>query len=325
MKQLILKLLNQEYTYPSTRRALLSYSKKYPKYTPYKETIDIVMPTFNRLRETRRSIENIYKTTTVNFRLIIVDNNSNDDLKNYLKSILKSHKNITLIQLKENLGGAGSRLKALEQVKSEFVAFIDNDIYIMPGYLENLIETIRVSNFVGVQSKVVQPNGLIQINSPYYKIENDWIIFYDKDIEKLFDDKSTEVQEEVDWIPAGATIWRSEIFKSYQFDKGMGTSYEDNDLSYRLRKAGFRFSNCPSSICIHYSSNFAPDSTDAYIKQRFDKEKVLESARIFHRKHKLFFSYGEPEEYVKYLGLASTEAYKSSLSLELPPYYFNHP
>lgn len=313
IKNPILKLLNQEYTYPSTRRALLSYSKKYPKYTPYKETIDIVMPTFNRIRETRRSIENIYKTTTVNFRLIIVDNNSNDDLKNYLKSILKSHKNITLIQLKENLGGAGSRLKALEQVKSEFVAFLDNDIYIMPGYLENLIETIRVSNFVGVQSKVVQPSGLIQINRPYYKIENDWIIFYDKDIEKSFDDKSTEIQEEIGWIPAGATIWRTETFKTYQFDKDMGTSYEDNDLSYRLKKAGFRFSNCPSALCIHYSSNFAPDKTDTYKKERFSQEKVLASARIFHKKHNLYFSYGEPEKYAKYLGFNSVELYKNSL------------
>jgi GT2 family glycosyltransferase len=313
MKQTLLRLLDKDYTYPKTKKKLLKYARKYRVNFEYNAQIDIVMPTFNRLRETRRCIENLYKTTTVKFRLIIIDNNSSSETREYLKKFSNEHNNVELILLSENLGGAGSRIKALELVKSEFVAFLDNDIYIMPGYLENLIKAINDSNLVGVQSKVVQPNGLIQINRPYYKIEDGWIIFYDKDIEKFFYDKSAEFQQEVDWIPAGATIWRTEIFKSYQFDKDMGTSYEDNDLSYRLRKAGFLFSNCPSALCIHYSSNFAPDKTESYQKERFSSDKVLNSARIFHKKHNLYFSYGDPKEYVKYISLESIEKYLSSI------------
>lgn len=310
-KNRVLEILDKDLTYPKTRHRVLEYIEKNNITTSieYDEFVDIVMPTFNRLRETKRCIKNLYETLTINFRLIIVDNNSSEEMKEYLKNLASTQDNIELILMEENLGGGGSRMKGLKKVKSKFVAFLDNDIFVMPGYFENMITTLKDSEFIGVQSKVIQPDSLIQINRPYYEISDRWVIFYDKDIEKPFDDKSTEVQEEVAWIPAGATLWKTEIFKNQGFDIEMGTMYEDNDFSYRLNKEGYKFSNCPNALCIHYNSNFAPDTTNTYKEERFSNEKILNSAKLFYKKHGLYFSYGEPEKFSKYIGFKNKQEY----------------
>lgn len=317
LKNLLLKLLDLDFTYPRVKSALNDYvyKKGYVSQSFFAskdlQPIDIIMPTFNRPRETRRCINNLYEKISIPFRLIIVDNNSTKEMKNLLKRMASSKSNIELILLEDNLGGAGSRMKGLQLAKSEFVAFIDNDIYVMHRYLEHLLNTIKSSDYIAVQSKVVQPNGLVQVNRPYYEIDNGWAIFYDKDIGKRFNDKYTEIQEEINWLPAGATMWRREIFNKYSFDESMGTLYEDNDFAFRLNKDGIKFTNCPSAVCLHYSSDFAPDNTNnnQYTKERFSKDKTLNSAKIFFKKHGLYFSYGKPEHYVKHIGFGSVTEY----------------
>lgn len=312
MKNAILKLLGLQYSYPSVKKELTIFVQQYQKTIEYSKSIDIIMPTFNRLRETKRTLEHLYKSTLVPFNLIIVDSNSSNDTVAYLKSFEKQKQNVTLVLLEKNEGGAGARIAGLKYATSGYVAFLDNDILVMPGYFENLISTLEENKDVlAVQSKVVFPNKLIQINRPYIESDDEWIVFYDKDIGKEYDSKNSLIQEHCDWIPIGATIWRREIFNEYSLDVNLGTSFEDNDFSYRLHNKGYKFLNCPSAICLHITSLFAPDDSidQKYTKERFGDSKVQKSARIFFQKHGLIFSYGDPKEYIKTIGFKSIEEY----------------
>lgn len=315
LKQLVIRKLDLEFTYPKVRSEVEKQAISFAQPKVNTTEIDIIMPTFNRVRETERCIRNLYKVLkNIKFRLIIIDNNSNHDTLNYLKDLETKEKNIKVIYAKENLGGSGSRNLGLKEVRTEFVAFLDNDIFIMPGYFEQLLSTIEEnSEITAVQSKVITPNRLIQINRPYYLIEDNWVVFSDYDLEKEFDDSSTFESKACNWIPSGATLWRSKIFEKETFDTTLGTYYEDNEFSFRLNKKGHTFSNNHKALCLHYSSNFAPDNTQAYIKERFNNESIKQALKKFYQKHKLFLAYGSIEGHVKFLGFNSKEEYTNFL------------
>lgn len=314
LKKLILAKLGVEYTYPKIKRDVLSLVKTYD--IPEIETtqIDIVMPTFNRLKQTKRTIENLYKLYTQDkFNLILVDNKSNDGTGEYLNILKGNYSNIKVIHLDSNLGGAGARNEGLKYVKNEYVAFLDNDIYIMPGYFENLIKTLEDEDktTIAAQSKVVMPNGLIQINRPFYVIENKWIIFQDLDFEKDFKEPSAEISQSLNWTPSGATLWRSEIFEKYSFDLTLGTYYEDNEFSFRLNKEGYEFKNNHKAICLHYSSAFVPDesSDKSYSEGRFGKDAIKQALKNFYNKHGLYLIYGNIDGHIAHIGFKSREEY----------------
>jgi GT2 family glycosyltransferase len=316
MKDLVLKLLGLEYSYPSFKKELLYFSDQYKTTSSYKKTIDIVMPTFNRLRETKRTIDHLYKTTNIPFNLVIVDNNSSDDTVGYLKGLEKTKNNLKVIFLDKNLGGAGSRIEGLKYCSEEYVAFLDNDILTMNSYFENMINTLEANKDVSaVHSKVVLPNGLIQINRPYIESDEEWVVFYDKDIHKRYDEQSTLKQEKCPWIPIGATMWRRSLFDNHSLDKEFGTLFEDNEFSYRLNKEGVKFMNCPGAICLHVTSVFAPDDSKdkKYVTERFSYDTAQKSAKLFFKKHGLIFSFGDPVEYVKTIGFQTVDEYTTFL------------
>lgn len=314
MKNAILKLLGMEYSYPRVTSELKRYASKYIISPIYKERIDIIMPTYNRLRETKRTIKNLYSSTKIDFNLILIDNCSDKDTKDYLQSLSKQKGNIKVIFRTTNIGASGARIDGLKYATSEYVAFLDNDIIVMPNYFENLIGTLEArKDIVAVQSKVVFPDRSIQINRPYFENDEERIVFYDKDISKRYDDAVTEKQELCSWIPIGATLWRRDIFKKYSLDINLGTSYEDNDLTLRLHNDGYLFINCPSAICLHVTSQFAPDESkdQNYTKDRFGYQNVRKSAKLFFEKHGLIFFYGDPIGYVKTLGFDSVDEYEN--------------
>jgi len=315
LKEKLISLIGQEYSYPSIKRDLALYEKALASDTlVYNKQIDVIIPSYNRLRGLKRTLNALTKFK--NLRLIIVDNNSNQKTKAYLKSISNKFSNIEVVFLNKNTGGSGARIEGLKHIKSKFVAFLDNDIIPFGNYF-NTLANVLINNpeVCGVQSKVVLPNGLIQINKPNFNISNKWIVFSDADSQKKYNDPSTLEQTLCNYIPIGATLWRSDIFKKYSFDAKFHTSYEDNDFGYQLFKEGYKFSNCPKAICLHIPSSFAPDKTRDYEYARFGKEHVWEAAREFYRKHMLLFAYGDIDGHTKHLGFKSKEEYMDFVTI----------
>lgn len=311
IKKLVKKLMGREYPYLYQKCRVEAYAKRFPQNSKTLPTFDIIMPVLNRAKVTKKTIETLFKNTQCEFQLIIVDNNSNLETKAALKKLTTKYKNINIISLAENQGAAEARNKGLQHCKNKYVAFLDNDILIAPGYFEHMLEILqRNPKIAGVQSKVVLPTLKIQINNPLFIKEDKWILFYEADKDKPFDQTSNEAQL-CNWIGIGATLWNREILRKFNFDSKFRTNYEDNELSYRIGSSGFLFSNSPKSLCLHFSAQFVPrdqKNTD-YMLGRFSKDEARNSAKSFYKKHKKVFAYGDKQGYAKYLGFGSAQEY----------------
>ncbi len=112
-----------------------------------KTKIDIILPNYNSSKFIIKTIESILRQTYKNWKLIIVDDFSNEETKNILKKISKN-KNIKIFFLNKNRGAGFCRNFAIKKSNSPYLAFIDSDDIWKKDKLEKQINFMKKNNFL---------------------------------------------------------------------------------------------------------------------------------------------------------------------------------
>jgi len=89
-------------------------------------SVDIILPNYNSAPYLSETIDSIIHQNFKNWKLIIVDGNSNMETKKILKKY-ENNPNINIIWLKKNKRAGFCRNLAIRNSKSEYIAFIDSD------------------------------------------------------------------------------------------------------------------------------------------------------------------------------------------------------
>lgn len=100
--------------------------------------VTIVISPRERFSHTSASLESLYAHTTVPFRLIYVDGGSPKPIQTYLEAE-SQRRPFKLIRTDRFLSPNQARNLGLQQVETDYVLFIDNDVEVAPGWLEALI------------------------------------------------------------------------------------------------------------------------------------------------------------------------------------------
>ena len=117
-------------------------------------TTSIMFVTFNRINFTQRMLESFFKNTTSPYHLIIVDNGSTDETKNYLSTIAHSHtvwpacQGVELLFNENNKGiaiGRNQCLKIAAQFNDDYLSTLDNDIELPVNWLEDCLDIIKAN------------------------------------------------------------------------------------------------------------------------------------------------------------------------------------
>ena len=90
------------------------------------QSVAIILPSYNSSNTISASINSILNQTYTNWKLIIVDDGSDEITKNILLKY-KKNKKIKIFFLKRNKGAAYCRNLAIKKSKSYYIAFIDSD------------------------------------------------------------------------------------------------------------------------------------------------------------------------------------------------------
>ncbi|MCC5614039.1 glycosyltransferase [Nostoc sp. CHAB 5836] len=104
-----------------------------------KPKVTIVVSQRERFSYTRESLESIYENTQVPFSLIYVDGGSPRHIQRYLEEQAQERQ-FQLIRTEHYLAPNQARNLGLQQVDSEYLVFIDNDVIVNPGWLNSLLE-----------------------------------------------------------------------------------------------------------------------------------------------------------------------------------------
>jgi len=91
------------------------------------EKIDIVLLTYNRRKVLQRTLEAIWARTKTPYRLIVLDNGSNDGTVKYLKGLLRDKRIAKLVELKD-LPLCFAYNEGYKHIESEYCVTTQDDI-----------------------------------------------------------------------------------------------------------------------------------------------------------------------------------------------------
>lgn len=103
------------------------------RWEPYPR-VTVATMTWNRLAHTKVFLASLYQKTQTPFDLLILDNDSQDGSREYLREFAAKTSNVRLIENRKNVGLGRGLLQIRDAVDGDLLAFFDNDIEILSTY-----------------------------------------------------------------------------------------------------------------------------------------------------------------------------------------------
>lgn len=106
--------------------------------------ISVVVPTYNGLEMLRKSLPTWFEQTLPKeeYEIIVVDNRSTDDTRQYVESLLPKQKNLIYIYEPKS-GATNARHAGAHRAKGEYLVFADNDGLFNTRCLDSILEVYR--------------------------------------------------------------------------------------------------------------------------------------------------------------------------------------
>jgi GT2 family glycosyltransferase len=101
--------------------------------------VTIVVVPRERFGLTRESLESIFANTAMPFEMVYVDGNSPRKVKDYLAAE-SERRGFTLVRTEHYLSPNKARNIGVAHVGTKYVVFVDNDVFVTPGWLDRMVE-----------------------------------------------------------------------------------------------------------------------------------------------------------------------------------------
>ncbi len=204
-------------------------------------------------------IDDLQKITCPNHQIVIVDNQSDPTIFEYLKTNI-SFTNTELIQNHSNNGyGAGINfgVNHIKHLNPGYYHIINTDTRISnTDYISQLVMALSANKKAGfIGPAVSMPGGEIQNTIlPFFSFQNA-LFFKRKHGKNSFIEDNPQFYP-VDVINGVCALIRAEAFDAIKgFDEDFFMYGEEHDFCYRLKKAGYPSFFLSSPSIIHYEKH----------------------------------------------------------------------
>ncbi|NFJ31668.1 glycosyltransferase, partial [Clostridium botulinum] len=228
----------------------------------------IVILTYNKLEYTKLCIDSIRKyTKSGTYEIVVVDNNSTDDTREWLKE----QKDIKVILNDENLGfpgGCNVGINAAE--KENDILLLNNDTIVTPRWLENLKKCLYSDEHIGAVGAITNNCSNYQAIKTKYESIDEMIDFADRyNISDL-----SKWEQKVRLIGYCMLIKRKVIDKIGLLDERFFPgNFEDDDLGYRIQSEGYKLILCNDTFIHHFGSASFKENPEKFSKLLTENSK----------------------------------------------------
>ncbi|GAB3556606.1 GT2 family glycosyltransferase/SAM-dependent methyltransferase [Actinopolyspora lacussalsi] len=237
-----------------------------PVAVPHSEQpeVSVIVPVHGEWDYTRQCLRSLagHRVSTP-FEVVVVDDASPDDSA----ELLRRCPGVRLVRAERNLGFVGACNLGAEHARGRQLFFLNNDTEVTESWLDELVATADSDERIGlVGAKLLYPDGRMQeCGSAVWSDGTGW------NLGRLGDPDAPEYAalRDVDYCSGAALLVRRELFESLGgFDTGYSPAYyEDTDLAFGVRAAGFRTVVQPRAVVVHHEGASNGTETGSGVKR----------------------------------------------------------
>ncbi len=210
--------------------------------------VSFVIPLYNCLPLTQAMLASLRATLPAgpDCEIILVDDYSTDGTREWLQTISPPGR---AILNEQNLGFAATCNRGADVATGEFLAFLNNDVELLPGWLEPMLAVLE------------QDRGFGAIGNVQRRVDNDALDHAGLTVTpggKIAHVRSLPAGTGVVEVPgitaACMLIRRADFEAAGRFDPEFKNGGEDVDLCFRLRARGLKSGVVPASVIRHHVS-----------------------------------------------------------------------
>ena len=242
--------------------------------TQFDEKVSIIIPIYNAFEDTKNCIESIFRNTSGNFELILIDDNSDDQR---IGKLLKDYEDMDNVRIKRNNENKGfvKNVNFGMEISDGDVILLNSDTIVTPKWLQKLIICAYSKENIGTVTPVSNNAGAFSVP----KINTNNIIPNGLKIDgmaNLVEKSSDRIFMEVPTANGFCMYIKRDTINSVGlFDyKSFGRGYgEENDFSMRaINKGWINVIDDSCYIYHHHGASFGEEK-----KQLMEKNaKILE-------------------------------------------------
>lgn len=256
--------------------------------------LSVIIVNWNTKKLLEDCLESVFKfTQDISFEVMVVDNGSNDNSRQMVKSKFPK---VKLIANKKNLGFTKANNQGMNVAKGDYVLLLNSDTYLIENSLKKLVEFARAKENLGaVGPLLLNTDKSIQQSVgffPHLPQTFFWLSFLDdlpfgQNLKPYHMDHDLfyKKENEVDWVTGAAyLVPKYVIDKIGLLDEKIFMYGEEVEWSYRIKKAGYKIFFTPTTKIVHIGRGSSGKISSRAIVGEF------EGLIYFYKKHKGFLA-----------------------------------
>lgn len=228
--------------------------------------LSVIIVSWNVREDLIRCLESLYKYPASDFEVIVVDNASTEGTVEAVKSEFPE---VILIANSHNRGFAAAINQGIDNSQAEYILLLNPDTVVYQNSLNGLIRFMDKNKNVGVCGpQLLNGDGTIQLSARRFPTFRGALyrhtafrylrIFRNEYKKWLMKDFDHRIQKDVDQVMGAALMTRRSVVEQVgRMDESFFMYYEEVDLCYRIKQAGWRIVYVPEAEITHLGGRSA--------------------------------------------------------------------
>jgi cellulose synthase/poly-beta-1,6-N-acetylglucosamine synthase-like glycosyltransferase len=229
--------------------------RRFPAAEPtFRPAVSVVIAAYNEATVIERTVRAILASDYPDVQVIVVDDGSTDGTDQVVRTAFGSEPRVLALR-KQNGGKASALNFGLTAAAGEIVVALDADTLFAPDTISRLVRHFA-------DPRIGAVSGNVRVGNPRNVLTKWQALEYITS--QNFDRRAYDLLNCITVVPGAVGAWRRSAIEAvggYSSD----TLAEDTDLTWRVRRAGYRISNDGSALAF----TEAPETLPDLARQRF--------------------------------------------------------
>ncbi|GIV35148.1 MAG: glycosyl transferase family 2 [Chitinophagales bacterium] len=245
--------------------------------------VAVVILSWNGKKYLQQFLPALLRTTYPNARFYVADNASGDGTDAFVREHFPS---VHLLRLQKNNGFAGGYNLALAQIEADYYVLLNQDVEVTPGWIEPVVSLMQADSLIAAAQPKIrafhQRSFFEYAGAAGGFLDRHGFAFCRGRFFNMVEEDHGQYDEETEivWATGAALFIKANIFHRLGgLDADFFAHFEEIDLCWRIKNAGYKVYCCPRSVVYHVGGGSLPPTNPrkTYLNYRNNLSAIVKN------------------------------------------------